>query len=67
METIEQNAIEAGTLEIYRYLPPSLLDQDPREMTMEDFVRNWAKARYIQKQEAIAVAQGIAMVFAAED
>ena len=43
------NVVESGLLEIYRFLPPALLeDFDIEEIGLDEFLRYVAKARYIQ-------------------
>ena len=57
--------VESGLLEIYRFLPPALLeDFDIEEIGLDEFLRYVAKARYIQELEERIVAQAIADVFA---
>ena len=55
------NVVESGLLEIYRFLPPALL-----EIGLDEFLRYVAKARYIQELEERIVAQAIADVFASD-
>ena len=44
--------MEAGLLEIYRFLPPACLEGfDVETMDFEEFIRYIAKARYIEKLE----------------
>ena len=44
--------VESGLLEIYRFLPPALLeDFDIEEIGLDEFLRYVAKARYIQEIE----------------
>ena len=44
------NVVESGLLEIYRFLPPALLeDFDIEEIGLDEFLRYVAKARYIQE------------------
>ena len=46
------NVVESGLLEIYRFLPPALLeDFDIEEIGLDEFLRYVAKARYIQELE----------------
>lgn len=54
---------EAGRLEIYRFVPPSLLPNDVGELEVEDFLRLIAKARYVQKLESDIITRGIAEAF----
>ena len=52
------NVVESGLLEIYRFLPPALLeDFDIEEIGLDEFLRYVAKARYIQELEERIVAQ----------
>ena len=61
------NFVEAGLLEIHRFLPPALLeDFDIEEIGLDEFLRYVAKARYIQEIEERIVAQAIADVFASD-
>ena len=49
--------MESGLLEIYRFLPPALLeDFDIEEIGLDEFLRYVAKARYIQELEGLYVA-----------
>ena len=56
------NVVESGLLEIYRFLPPALLE----DFDIEEFLRYVAKARYIQELEERIVAQASADVFASD-
>lgn len=61
------NVVESGLLEIYRFLPPALLeDFDIEAIGLDEFLRYVAKARYIQELEERIVAQAIADVFASD-
>ena len=63
---MQSNFVDAGLLEIYRFVPPPLLERvgDPLELDLEDFVRLLAKARYLEDIEAWITAEGIARAFA---
>jgi hypothetical protein len=59
--------VEAGLLEIYRFLPPPLLEGfDPEKMELEEFLGYIAKARYVQELEKNIVARAISEVFGSE-
>lgn len=59
------NIVEAGLLEIYRFLPPALLEGfNIEEIDLNEFLRYVAKARYIQELEENIVARAIADIFA---
>lgn len=56
--------VEAGLLEIHRFLPPALLEGfDVETMDFGEFLGYVAKARYVQKLEEHIVARAIAEVF----
>lgn len=58
------NFVEAGLLEIHRFLPPALLeDFDIEAIGLDEFLRCVAKARYIQELEEGIVARAISEVF----
>ncbi len=60
--------MERGLLEIYRFLPPSLLERfDPENVcNLDEFLGFVAKARVVQELEEDIVARAIARVFAEE-
>lgn len=60
--------MERGLLEIYRFLPPPLLEQfDPEEIDGLDEFLGWvAKARVIQALEEDIVTRAIVKAFAEE-
>ncbi len=62
---IRGNAIETGLLEIYRFLPPPLLeDFDPEEVRdIGEFLDYVAKARVVQEMEKNILARAISEVF----
>lgn len=67
LSEVRGNVVESGLLEIYRFLPPALLeDFDIEEIGLDEFLRYVAKARYIQELEERIVAQAIADVFASD-
>lgn len=56
--------VDAGLLEIHRFLPPALLEGfDVEKLELEEFFKYIAKARYIQKLEQGIVARAISEVF----
>jgi hypothetical protein len=57
--------VESGLLEIYRFLPPTLLEKfDPESIEdFDTFLGFVAKARYIQGLEEDILARAIAKVF----
>lgn len=60
--------MERGLLEIYRFLPPPLLERfDPEEIDGLDEFLGWvAKARFIQALEEDIVTRAIVKAFAEE-
>lgn len=61
---LRESMIEAGLLEIYRYVPPPLLEQfDPEAIDLEEFLDYLAKARYMQEVEQGIVARAVSEVF----
>lgn len=56
--------MEHGLLEIYRFVPPPLLEGfDPERAGMDEFLDRLAQARFIQELEEGIVARAIAEVF----
>ena len=57
--------MERGLIEIYRFLPPPLLECfDPEKMDdLDEFLDYVAKARFVQELEEDIVARAIAKVF----
>lgn len=56
--------MEAGLLEVYRFLPPALLEGfDIEKLDLDEFIRYIAKARYIQEIEEGILARAISEVF----
>ena len=56
--------MEAGLLEVYRFLPPALLEGfDTEKLDLDEFIRYIAKARYIQEIEEGILARAISEVF----
>jgi len=56
--------VEAGLLEIHRFLPPACLEGfDIETMDMDEFIGYIAKARYIERLEEGILARAIAEVF----
>lgn len=52
--------VESGLLEIYRFLPPALLEGfDLEKLGMDEFLGYIAKARYIERLETNIVAKAI--------
>lgn len=63
---MRSNPVEAGLLEIHRFLPPALLEGfDVEAIDFEEFLDYVAKARYIQELEEGIVARAISEVFSA--
>ena len=59
--------MEAGLLEIYRFLPPPLLEGfGPEKAEISEFLGYIAKARYVQELEKNIVARAISEVFGGE-
>lgn len=56
--------MEAGLLEIYRFLPPACLEGfDVETMDFEEFIGYIAKARYIEKLEENLLTRAILSAF----
>lgn len=56
--------MEAGLLEVYRFLPLALLEEfDIEKLDLDEFIRYIAKARYIQEIEEGILARAISEVF----
>lgn len=55
--------MEAGLLEIYRFLPPLLEGFDPEKAEIGEFLGCIAKARYVQELEKNIIARAISEVF----
>ena len=62
---VRENVIEAGLLEIYRFLPPPLLEKfDPEAIgSFDEFLDYVAKARIVQEMEKDILACAISEVF----
>ena len=62
---VRESIVEAGLLEIYRYVPPPLLEAfDPEAIDDIDEFLDWvAKARYIQELEEGIVTRAIVKAF----
>lgn len=60
---VKRNFIEAGSLEISRYLPPAFLKKNIGDMDIDEFLRALAQARYIQEIEENIMARAISKVF----
>lgn len=62
---MKASIIESGLLEIYRFLPPPLLEHfDPEALDgLDEFLDYVAKARYIQELEQGIVARAVSEVF----
>ena len=64
---MRSSLVEAGLLEIYRFLPPPLLEGfDPEKAEISEFLGYIAKARYVQELEKYIVARAISEVFGGE-
>jgi len=56
--------VEAGLLEIYRFLPPACLEGfDIEAIDLEEFMRYVARARYVQELEQGIMSRAISEVF----
>lgn len=61
---MRESVVDAGLLEIYRFLPPALLEGfDVEEMGLDEFLGYVAKARYVQGLEEDIIARAIAEAF----
>ena len=61
---MRESFVEAGLLEIYRYVPLPLLERfDPEAIDLDEFLEYLAKARYIQELEQGIVARAVSEVF----
>lgn len=61
---LRESMIEAGLLEIYRYVPPPLLEHfDPEAIDLDEFLDYLAKARYMQEVEQGIIARAVSEVF----
>jgi len=56
--------VESALLEIHRFVPPALLPTDVLELDFEDFIKLYARARYLQDIEEDIHAKAISKVFA---
>lgn len=66
-EEVRSSLVEAGLLEIYRFLPPPLLEGfDPEKAEIGEFLGCIAKARYVQELEKNIIARAISEVFGGE-
>lgn len=56
--------MERGLLEIYRFVPPPLLEGfDPERAGIDEFLEQLARARFLQEMEEGIIARAIAEVF----
>jgi hypothetical protein len=61
---VRDSFVERGLLEIHRFLSPALLDKfDPETVSMEEFLRYLAQARYVQELEVNVFARAISEAF----
>ncbi|MCI9484780.1 MAG: hypothetical protein HFH27_10015 [Clostridiaceae bacterium] len=62
---MRESLVERGLLEIYRFLPPPLLERfDPEQITdIDEFLSFLAKARVVQEMEEHILARAISAVF----
>ena len=61
---MRESGIGSGLLQIYRFLPPLLLEGfDPETAGLDEFLDCLAQARLIQELEVNIVAQAIVKVF----
>ena len=64
---IRESIAERALLEIYRYVPPPLLEKfDPETTELDELLDYLAKARFIQQLEQDTVARAISEVFSSE-
>ncbi len=65
---MRESLVERGLLEIYRFLPPPLLERfDPEQITdIDEFLSFLAKARVVQELEEDIVARAVSKVFSDE-
>ncbi|MCI8958984.1 MAG: hypothetical protein HFG62_07690 [Lachnospiraceae bacterium] len=62
-----ESILEAGLLEIYRFLPPPLLETfDLETADVDTFLELVAKARYIQELEEGIITRALVQAFPAE-
>ena len=62
---MRESLVERGLLEIYRFLPPPLLERfDPEQITdIDEFLGFLAKARVVQEIEEHFLARAFSAVF----
>jgi len=60
---VRESILEAGSLEIHRFVPPALLQKKIGDMDIDEFCRTVAYARYIQEIEENILARAIGKVF----
>ena len=62
---MRESLVERGLLEIYRFLPPPLLERfDPEQITdIDEFLSFLAKARVVQEMEAHILARALSALF----
>ena len=68
LQEIETSLFDAGMLEIYRFVPPALLEgKSFEDMEIDEFLGYIAKARYIQNVESLIVQRGVVNAFPAPE
>lgn len=61
---MRESGIGSGLLEIYRFVPPPLLEKfDPETAGIDEFLERLAQARLIQEMETDIVARAIVKAF----
>lgn len=55
--------MDAGILEIYKYVPAALLKKPVEDMSMDEFSGYLAKARYLEEVECNIFTQALAKLF----
>ncbi len=58
-----RGTLEAGILEIYRYVPENLIRMPVGEMDLDEFARHLARARYLEEVEVNLYKRAIVEVF----
>lgn len=58
-----KGSLDAGILEIYRYVPERLLKAPAEEMDMNEFLEYLAKARYLEEVETNLYLNALAKLF----
>lgn len=58
-----KGSLDAGILEIYRYVPSRLLKAPVEEMNMDEFSQFLAKARYMEEVETNLYLNALSKLF----